>query len=53
MKQPQQPRRKYSPAGFEEFFIENGTPVGMPTKERTEAELAMARKSTGWYTNNY
>src|SRR4029079_10164800 len=23
---------QYSPAGFEEYFIENGTPVGMPAK---------------------
>jgi mannose-6-phosphate isomerase-like protein (cupin superfamily) len=38
---------QYSPAGFEEFFIENGTPVGMPAKERTEDEYAMAAKKYG------
>jgi mannose-6-phosphate isomerase-like protein (cupin superfamily) len=38
---------QYSPAGFEEFFIENGTSVGMPAKERTEQELAMAAKKYG------
>jgi quercetin dioxygenase-like cupin family protein len=38
---------QYSPAGFEEFFIENGTPVGMPTRERTEEELTMAAKKYG------
>lgn len=38
---------QYSPAGFEEYFIENGTPVGMPAKERTEEEYAMAEKKYG------
>lgn len=38
---------QYSPAGFEEFFIENGTPVGMPTNDRTEEELAIAAKKYG------
>jgi mannose-6-phosphate isomerase-like protein (cupin superfamily) len=38
---------QYSPAGFEEYFIENGTPVGMPVKERTEEEYAMAQKKYG------
>jgi mannose-6-phosphate isomerase-like protein (cupin superfamily) len=38
---------QYSPAGFEEFFIENGTPVGAPTKVRTEEELTMAAKKYG------
>lgn len=38
---------QYSPAGFEEFFIENGTLVGMPVKERTEEELTMAAKKYG------
>jgi mannose-6-phosphate isomerase-like protein (cupin superfamily) len=38
---------QYSPAGFEEFFIENGTPVGMPTNERTEEELRITAKKYG------
>lgn len=38
---------QYSPAGFEEYFIENGTPVGMPAKERTEEEYAMTEKKYG------
>jgi hypothetical protein len=31
---------QYSPAGFEEYFIENGTLEGMPAKEKTEEEYA-------------
>jgi hypothetical protein len=31
---------------------ENGTPVGMPAKVRTEEELRMAAKSMEWFTNN-
>jgi mannose-6-phosphate isomerase-like protein (cupin superfamily) len=38
---------QYSPAGFEEFFIENGTPVGMAPKERTEEELRETAKKYG------
>lgn len=38
---------QYSPAGFEEYFIENGTLVGTPTKERTEEEYALAEKKYG------
>lgn len=38
---------QYSPAGFEEYFIENGTQVGMPAKERTEEEYAIAEKKYG------
>jgi quercetin dioxygenase-like cupin family protein len=38
---------QYSPAGFEEFFIENGTPAGMPNKERSEEELTMTAKKYG------
>lgn len=38
---------QYSPAGFEEFFIENGTPVGMPTKPRSEEELIVTAKKYG------
>jgi mannose-6-phosphate isomerase-like protein (cupin superfamily) len=38
---------QYSPAGFEEFFIENGTLVGMPAKQRTEEELIVTAKKYG------
>jgi mannose-6-phosphate isomerase-like protein (cupin superfamily) len=38
---------QYSPAGFEEYFIENGTLVGMPTKEKTDAEYAITEKKYG------
>ena len=38
---------QYSPAGFEEYFIENGTPEGMPAKERTEEEYAATEKKYG------
>jgi len=38
---------QYSPAGCEEYFIENGTPVGMPAKERTEEEYALTEKKYG------
>ena len=38
---------QYSPAGFEEYFIENGTIVGMPTKEKTEEEYAITEKKYG------
>ena len=38
---------QYSPAGFEEFFVENGTPVGVPGKERTKEELAMTAEKYG------
>jgi mannose-6-phosphate isomerase-like protein (cupin superfamily) len=38
---------QYSPAGFEEYFIENGTIVGKSTKERTEEEYKMTEKKYG------
>ena len=38
---------QYSPAGFEEFFIENGTLAGMPAKEKTEEEYATTEKKYG------
>ena len=38
---------QYSPAGFEEYFIENGTLIGMPPKEKTEEEYAMTEKKYG------
>jgi quercetin dioxygenase-like cupin family protein len=43
---------QYSPAGFEEYFIENGTPLGMPTKERTEEERALTEKKYGMVYKN-
>ncbi len=42
---------QYSPAGFEEYFTENGTPVGMPAKGRNEEEYARAEKSMEWFIN--
>jgi len=38
---------QYSPAGFEEYFIENGTPAGMPDKVRTEEEYTATEKKYG------
>ena len=38
---------QYSPAGFEEYFIENGTLAGMPTKVKTEEEYAVTEKKYG------
>ena len=38
---------QYSPAGFEEYFIENGTQVGIQAKERTEEEFALTEKKYG------
>lgn len=38
---------QYSPAGFEEYFIENGSLAGEPPKERTEEQLTAAEKKYG------
>jgi len=38
---------QYSPAGFEEYFIENGTQLGQPMKEKTEQEYADTEKKYG------
>jgi quercetin dioxygenase-like cupin family protein len=38
---------QYSPAGFEEYFIENGTSLGMPPKERTKEEYSLTEKKYG------
>jgi mannose-6-phosphate isomerase-like protein (cupin superfamily) len=38
---------QYSPAGFEEYFIENGTLAGMPPKEKTEEGYAITEKKYG------
>ena len=36
-----------SPAGFEEYFVENGTLVGMPAKVKTDDEYAITEKKYG------
>lgn len=38
---------QYSPAGFEEYFIENGTLAGMEAKERTAEEYTATEKKYG------
>ena len=38
---------QYTPAGFEQYFIENGTVEGMPVKERTPEEYAATEKKYG------
>jgi len=38
---------QYSPAGFEEYFVENGTIAGMPAKEKSEEEYALTEKKYG------
>ena len=38
---------QYTPAGFEEYFIENGTLVGMTAKNRTAEEYAATEKKYG------
>lgn len=38
---------QYSPAGFEEYFIENGKTAGMPAKEKTDEEYAVTEKKYG------
>jgi oxalate decarboxylase/phosphoglucose isomerase-like protein (cupin superfamily) len=38
---------QYSPAGFEEYFIENGTQMGVTAKEKTEEEYAITEKKYG------
>jgi mannose-6-phosphate isomerase-like protein (cupin superfamily) len=38
---------QYSPAGFEEYFMENGTLAGMPAKEKTEEEYAVTERKYG------
>jgi mannose-6-phosphate isomerase-like protein (cupin superfamily) len=38
---------QYSPAGFEEYFIENGTLAGMASKEKTEEEYAITERKYG------
>jgi mannose-6-phosphate isomerase-like protein (cupin superfamily) len=38
---------QYSPAGFEEYFIENGSLAGESTKERAEEEYAKSEKKYG------
>ena len=38
---------QYTPSGFEEFFIENGTQAGMPAKEKTAEEYAATAEKYG------
>ena len=38
---------QYSPAGFEEYFIENGTMAGMPARVKTDEEYAITEKKYG------
>jgi oxalate decarboxylase/phosphoglucose isomerase-like protein (cupin superfamily) len=38
---------QYTPAGFEEYFVENGTLEGAPTKVKTEEEYAVTEKKYG------
>src|SRR5215203_1240866 len=38
---------QYSPAGFEEYFIENGTLAGMPAIEKTEEQYSLTEKKYG------
>jgi mannose-6-phosphate isomerase-like protein (cupin superfamily) len=38
---------QYSPAGFEEYFIENGTLAGAAPKERTDEEYAATERKYG------
>jgi mannose-6-phosphate isomerase-like protein (cupin superfamily) len=38
---------QYSPAGFEEYFVENGTLAGTTAKERTAEEYAAAEEKYG------
>ena len=37
----------YTPAGFEEYFVENGTAVGDPPKQKTPEEYAATEKKYG------
>jgi mannose-6-phosphate isomerase-like protein (cupin superfamily) len=38
---------QYTPAGFEEFFVENGTPAGEPKKPRSREEYAATEAKYG------
>jgi quercetin dioxygenase-like cupin family protein len=38
---------QYSPAGFEQYFIENGTEQGMPDKQKSTEEYAETEKKYG------
>ena len=38
---------QYTPAGFEEYFLENGSLVGEPTKNRTDEQRAASAKKFG------
>jgi quercetin dioxygenase-like cupin family protein len=38
---------QYSPAGFEQYFVENGTEEGMAAKEKSAEEYAITEKKYG------
>jgi len=38
---------QYLPAGFEEYFIENGTLAGMPAKDRSDEQYAATERKYG------
>lgn len=38
---------QYTPAGFEEYFIENGSLVGTPSKDKSDEEYAITEKKYG------
>lgn len=43
---------QYSPAGFEEYFIENGTQAGMQAKEKSKEEYELTEKKYGMVYKN-
>src|SRR5215217_4091585 len=43
---------QYSPAGFEEYFIENGTLAGMRLKKKQRKSMQSLKRNTGWFTKN-
>lgn len=40
---------QYSPAGFEGYFRENGTQVGMKLMKEPQRNMQQQIKSMGWY----
>ena len=43
---------QYSPAGFEEYFIENGTLVGMQRKKELRKNMQLLKKNMEWFIKN-
>jgi mannose-6-phosphate isomerase-like protein (cupin superfamily) len=43
---------QYTPAGFEQYFIENGTTLGTPAKERTAEQYEATEKKYGMIYKN-